>query len=400
MHALRQGGCGGQQRESDNMGIQSSCATFTRFFVPEATVSDFWTYVDEKIRRGSFRDGEEGREVVSGFASWDDFFDSSFNFGSYHKGEYVAFTFRRDQKKVPGIIKKQYVRQSVQRYRNENNGKWPSRRERQEIQENVYNWLLDRALPQPSACEAVWNPAARWMILGSTSAKTIQAFLEHFEDCFRLYPVPLYHVQWAMHLLPLEASLRDTLSALVPLNSPHAMEEGRFLGHEFLTWLWFLMEKGESPIRISDNLQMTLHLGERLVLTLPSDTRERVVCTTQASALYEARAALQQGKLVEEIQIFLRIADNEYLLTLDSSLWAVKGLRTPRQLPDYDSEDVDGRFLEKMYFLEEVFAALGVLYGRFLHERLTPAWDSETLPRLTEWMGEMIPPATVEKPLI
>lgn len=374
------------------MGIQSSSATFTRFFVPEASVSDFWSYVDEKIRAGSFREGHEGQEVVSGFASWDDFFDSSFEFGSYHKGEYVAFAFRTDQKKVPAIIKKQYVRQSVQKYREENNGKWPSRRERQDIQENVHNWLLNRALPQPSACEVVWNPAGRWMLLGSTSTRMIQAFLEHFENCFRLYPVPLYHVQWAMHLVPLDADHRDTLSSMVAVSSGQAMEEGRFLGYEFLTWLWFLMENGEERIRISENLEMVLHLGERIVLTLPTESRERVVCTTQANSLHEARTALLQGKFVEEIQLLFRIADNEYLFTLDSSLLSVKGLRTPRQLPDYDMEDVDGKFLEKMYFLEEVFAALGVLYGMFLKERLTPAWESDTLPRVKEWITAMRSP--------
>jgi len=53
---------------------------------------------------------------------------------------------------------------------------------------------------------------------------------------------------------------------------------------------------------------------------------------------------------------------------------------------------VDGRFLEKMYFLEEVFAALGVLYGMFLKERLTPAWESDTLPRVKEWITAMRSP--------
>ncbi len=123
---------------------------------------------------------------------------------------------------------------------------------------------------------------------------------------------------------------------MVSARSPQAMYEGRPLGYEFLTWLWFLTEKQMAPIELGEGRQAEVSLGERLVLTLPADGKERVICTTQANALHEARTALQQGKLVDELQLFLRIQENEYFLTLDSFLWAIKGLKTPKQLPDFD----------------------------------------------------------------
>ena len=76
-----------------------------------------------------------------------------------------------------------------------------------------------------------------------------------------------------------------------------------------------------------------------MVLVLPGDGKERVICTTQANFLHEARTALRQGKVVDETQLLFIIGENEYLLTLDSSLWALKGLKTPKQLPDYGQED-------------------------------------------------------------
>lgn len=368
------------------MGIQSASATLSRFYVPEPVTEDFWGFVDERLRAGSFKECEEGEERSSGFASWDDFFDSSFAYGSYHKGEYLAFNFRQDQRKVSALIKKQYVRQGVQRYRAEHEGKWPSRNERKEIQENIQSWLLDRALPQPSAFDVVWNPAKNWMILGTTSAKMLEVFLEYFENNFRVYPVPLYHAQWALNLIPLDGGQKDFLNSIVKVNSSSAMEEGRFLGHEFLTWLWFFSEESDGILRFSEDRQAELLLGERLVLSLPGEGKERVVLTTQANALHEARTALRQGKLVDEIQLFLRVGDNEYLFTMDSSLWAIKGLRTPKQLPDYNEEDVDGRFLEKMFFWEEVSSVLNSLYREFLSKRLSPSWESDTLPLLREWI--------------
>jgi hypothetical protein len=103
-------------------------------------------------------------------------------------------------------------------------------------------------------------------------------------------------------------------------------------------------------------------------------------------ALHEARTALQQGKWVQEAQLFLSIGDNEYFLTLDTALWAIKGLKTPKQLPDFEVDDEEGRFLERMYFLEEVFMGLEALYGRFLKQRLDSNWETELLPALKLWI--------------
>jgi len=372
-------------QDESHMAISSSSATFTRFFVPDAIREDFWSYVDEKLNEGMFKDPDDGQELAQGFTSWEDFFESSFPYGSYHKGEYLAFNFRIDQRKVPPIVLKKYVREAVRKHRDENEGKWPARHEKIEIQENVRSWLLNRALFQPVACEVVWNTARKWLLVGTTSSKLLDVFLTHFEDMFHMYPVPLYHVHWALNLLPLDGRQKDHLGSMITVQSPLAMDEGRFLGYEFLTWLWFFVEHHGGRIEIPGKVA-ELHLGERFVLNKPGEGMERVVCTTQANSLHEARTGLRQGKMVHEIQLFLVVGDNEYTFTLDSALWTFKGLKTPRQARDSDQEDQDGEFLEKMFFLEEVFSVLDVLYTRFLSERLGPHWESDHLGLMVKWM--------------
>ena len=369
------------------MGITSSSATFTRFFVPEPKVDDFWTLTDEKLPGGAFAEPDDSQVEAAGFTSWEDFFDPDFTYGSYRKGEYVAFNFRFDQRKVPGIVLKQFVRQSVQKFRDEHNGKWPNRTEKQEIQERMQEYLLSRALPQPSASEVVWNPARNWMILGTASIKMMESFLEYFEHQFQLYPVALYHAQWALNMLPLTPGQKDVLGSIVSVKSPSAMSDGRFLGSEFLTWLWFYIERMGGSVQVGEKLA-EIHLGERMVLVLPGDGKERVVCTTQANFMHEARTALRQGKVVDEVQLFFIAGENEYFLTLDSALWTIKGLKTPKQLPDYGQDDPDGRFLEKMYFVEEAFSTVDALYMLFLAERLTPGWETDTLPQMQKWIDE------------
>jgi DNA recombination-dependent growth factor C len=274
----------------------------------------------------------------------------------------------------------------VEDYRRDHDGKWPARQEKQQIREDVQLSLLKRALPQPSACEIAWNPRKHWLLVGTTNTKMLDVFLEFFEKHLRIYPVPLFHVNWALHHIPLDGRQKDLLTGLVSPKSPQALYDGRFLGYEFLTWLWFFTERSEGSLPLADDRKARVSLGERLVLSRPDDGKERVICTTQALALHEARTALQQGKWVQEAQLFLTIADNEYFLTLDTALWAIKGLKTPKQLPDFEADDEEGRFLEKMYFLEEVFMGLETLYGRFLKQRLDPTWETELLPALRLWV--------------
>ncbi|SMC18015.1 Putative exonuclease, RdgC [Desulfacinum hydrothermale DSM 13146] len=368
------------------MPIQSGSASFTRFFVPEPHVADFWSYVDETLRAGAYRDGSDGAEAPRGFVAWEDLFDPSFAYSSYHKGEYIAFQFRLDQKKVPSLVLKQYVRDAVEQYRKEHEGRYPPRQERLKIRDEVHTRLLSQVLPQPSGCDVVWNPAGRWMLVGTSSPKMLEAFLEHFERHFKLYPVPLYHAQWALNLLPLEGRQKDTLAGLISIKSPHAMHEGRFLGYEFLTWLWHFVETEGGQCDFAPGMTAALALGERIVLSRLDDGKERVICTTQAGAMDEARTALRQGKLVEEAQWIVTVGDNEYIAILDRDLWAFKGLKTPKQMPEFDEEDPDGRFLEKMFFLEETFAVWNALFQRFLSSRLSPSWNSDTLPALRQWI--------------
>lgn len=379
------------------MGIQSGSATYTRFFVPEPVTEDFWSFVQEKLLAGKFKEPEDVQEETSGFTCWEDFFESSFEDGAYHKGEYVAFHFRIDVRKVAPIVLRKFVHDAVQKYRGENEGRWPSRQERREIQENMQSVLLNRSLPQPSVCEVVWNPASHSLLLGTTSAKMMEAFLEVFEKHFQVYPVPLYHANWALHRGGLTPQQKDALQGLVESKSANAMEEGRFLGFEFLTWVWFFVEQGEGSVQLPDGKAAEIHLGERFVLTLPGEGREKIVCTSRGNSLHEARTALQKGKVVQEMQLMFIIGDHEYLLTLDSALWAVKGLKTPKQMADFGEDDEEGFFLEKMYFIEEVSSALDILYSKFLNQRLTSSWELEVLPQLQSWIehsGELPPVET------
>ena len=157
--------------------------------------------------------------------------------------------------------------------------------------------------------------------------------------------------------------------------SGDSLAEGRALGYDFLTWLWYFAETTGGRLPLPDNREVEIQPGEHLVLSHPDNGRERIVCTTPAVSLHEARTGLQQGKRVEQIQIYMKVGENEYFLKLDTDLWALRGVKTPRQERDPGEDEEDGLFLERMYFLEEIFAGLDAAYGSFLSQRLGEQWD-------------------------
>jgi len=212
------------------MAIQSPSATFTRFFLEDPVQKNFWDHIDKGLKEGCFQDVSETQSISVGFASWDDLFDSSFDYSSYHKAEYIAFNFRVDQRKIPPVLMKHHFRLAVDDYREKNDDKWPSRKEKDLLREEVTMRLLRQALPQPAAYEIVWNTEKQWLLVGTTSKRIVNAFWEHLENHLQAHPVPLYHYQWALRLLPDLGRERNTLASLIALDSSEALFEGMFSG--------------------------------------------------------------------------------------------------------------------------------------------------------------------------
>jgi hypothetical protein len=358
------------------MGIKSGSMQLTFFFVPDPITEDFWGYVADHIQKGVFTPCERENVSSCGFVSWEDLFDTSFSDG-FQKANYIAFQFRIDSKKVPPMIIKQHLREAVEAYRKEK-GHFPSKKTRSLLKESIEEELIKTTTPCPSGCEVVWNHTEKQLIVGTTSSKFIEKFLEHFEKTFRLHPVPLYHLQLALNMDELPAKIKDDLSMLISPASHRAFEEGRFLGYEFLTWLWFRSEQQESPLG-------AIYLGDRMVLSRPDDGREKIICTHQSHRLREAHTALVEGKMLEEAQWIVQKGDREYYLTLDVSLWTMKNVKTPSQPSVSQDDDPEGRFLERMFFIEELRNTVKALYREFLTVRFDSRWSTDVLPAIEEW---------------
>lgn len=148
------------------------------------------------------------------------------------------------------------------------------------------------------------------------------------------------------------------------------VQEKRFLGQEFLTWLWHVSEEQGYAV-LADGRQVEVLLGDHLALG-PAQGQEgtRVTVRGHEASLSEARQALRRGKLLDSLRLGLRLDGEEYWLGLDAPTLGVKSLRLPTTAPSEDRAGLAGLLLERIALIETAVSAVQGLLGRYLELRL------------------------------
>jgi recombination associated protein RdgC len=161
------------------------------------------------------------------------------------------------------------------------------------------------------------------------------------------------------------------------------IETTRFLGGEFLLWLWFSRDVTGGEIYIKGRGTLLVSLETQLGLADPIAERERVLIRgLDPFGGTEAGEALAAGKLPRKVGLRIVFEQSEWVMTLDSSTLALSGVK----LPALANEREDELLNERMRLLEQVHDLVHALYAHFLGVRLSPAWDSDVLPALRRWV--------------
>lgn len=166
------------------------------------------------------------------------------------------------------------------------------------------------------------------------------------------------------------------------------IETTRFLGGEFLLWLWFSRDVTDGDIEVPDLGVIDVALETQLTLEDPLSDRERV--TIRGAAPFggaEADQALRQGKLPRKVGLRIIYDKSEWVTTLDAATLALQGVK----LPAIHSETAEEQFHERMRLLEQLHDLVQGLYRHFLGVRLSPLWQSDLAPAMMSWLtGELV----------
>lgn len=162
-----------------------------------------------------------------------------------------------------------------------------------------------------------------------------------------------------------------------------------FLGYEFLTWLWFVVEKDRDlPATVEPELT-SLAMGNRVVLeNRIQEAVESITIKGDDAGLEEGLLALRKGAVVTELNLVFKIGEHEWRFTLKGESFHIAGLKTPETGAIETRDDIEGFLLEKAYLVEKAVRLTDRLYGLFLRSRLSGDWNERVLPRLRKWIHE------------
>ncbi len=184
------------------------------------------------------------------------------------------------------------------------------------------------------------------------------------------------------------------------------IEKRRFVGREFLLWLWFETEIFEATLATREHGTFGLWVEKQFVV---SEAREVTrIRGTQPAGGREAKESLLRGKLPEVAGLHLSLRDQESTFVLKAESLAIGTLQLPTVLggeeqpevlldrprprpkkktgPSVDVGDIQREaFEERMKLTREFESLIETLYRDFLTLRLAPIWSAVVVPALKTW---------------
>jgi len=163
--------------------------------------------------------------------------------------------------------------------------------------------------------------------------------------------------------------------------------EKKFLGQEYLTWLWYKSDTGKAlPI---DGVEVVFEKHIQ-VESDGHETIERVTCQFETNA-DEAFHGLVAGKKLEQAKMLVVIGDSEWSMQFSGSLFEFKSVKTPKTVAGSETDDAaekEGRLLDKIGLHQRLTKTMDDLFNRFLIIRTDGDLWKHELNQMRDWIHD------------
>jgi len=170
-----------------------------------------------------------------------------------------------------------------------------------------------------------------------------------------------------------------------------AYNKYKFLGNEFLTWLWYVVENDLSLSELTGikDKRLIMEVGNSITLenSLGDDSKEKISIKGDDADLEEGTTALKKGAVVTDINLILKIDDGEYKFSIKGESMNITGLKTPPAGKVENPDDIEGAILEKTYLCNALFEVMDALYTTYIKKRVSETWGTQDLPAMREWIN-------------
>lgn len=164
------------------------------------------------------------------------------------------------------------------------------------------------------------------------------------------------------------------------------IETRRFLGREFLTFLWFqslVFEKFD----VGTLGQVTLHFDKTMTLETSRDDvggfkEKSTLLSPEPTYAREAVEALRQGKLLTRCKLTMTRGEQTFTFGLDADTLGISSAKLPPIVADVGEDAI----YERIGLLEDLEASVETIFYQFLELRLSPSWNGLVRPALYAWI--------------
>jgi len=373
------------------MGFLTGRVSFLRYRVERAAPKLFGPEHLERLaghapgkQRLQSKDG-----IEAGWSAGDDILDTDFDLAKNIVNDALHFALRLDMQRLPGDLLKAYTRIELKALSRENPSGRPSLKQKKQAREAARDRLEDEAKDgrylKRKAYPILYDRLSNTLLVGATSGTVLDHVQKLFKDTFGGGLTLVDSGQRAVDSGPTRAvadarpsefvAAGDIAWALDPANP-------RYLGNEFLLWLWFVVDVEDDVIPLPDKSDVSLMLARTLVLDCPRAQSGRASIRSDApTRLPEAARAIQSGKLPRQTGLILVRHGQQMECTLQAETLGVSAAK----LPVVEEDDDRAILEERVGQIRHLVETIDLLYDAFLERRLSVNWPKE-LKRMQRWL--------------
>lgn len=152
----------------------------------------------------------------------------------------------------------------------------------------------------------------------------------------------------------------------------------RFLGCEFLTWLWFRSATQEGIFAIGDD---TFEVWFDRKMTLATDTEAMTIKAENPSETSESRVSALTGKIVSVATLRVVQGQKQWTVTVKGETLGLSSVKIPALL----SREDDDLLWERLALIDEIEDMIRALFGQFIAIRTGNEWSDE-LDAIRKWI--------------
>jgi hypothetical protein len=161
----------------------------------------------------------------------------------------------------------------------------------------------------------------------------------------------------------------------------------KFLGDEFLTWLWFIIENDQKLLKKFSPDLSSLEIGNRMVLeNRRQQTIESITIKGDDANLEEGMLALKKGAVVVELNLCFKSGDQEWGFTIKGESLNISSFKTPFLGPLDTAEDIENAVMEKAFLFDQAIQLVDNAFKHFIKLRVSSDWQNKEILLIKKWI--------------